>query len=81
MKLNNESPINMIESEIKLSIQEEDGLVEYARTRILDDKDELINWAMNDILKNLLLGVDNSIKRFDDLLKEKLEFKKKQMKG
>ena len=50
----NEKEVKMIEIELDLEEKTIDGLLEYAKINILNDRDALINWAANDILQKIV---------------------------
>ena len=50
----NEKEVKMIEIELDLEEKTIDGLLEYAKINILNDRDALINWAANDILQKMV---------------------------
>ena len=53
---NQETERDVVMKEIELDLDEEiiEKLLDHAKENILGDKDALINWAVNDILKQIV---------------------------
>ncbi len=56
----NEKIVEMVEMELEFDEDTVDYLINHAKENIINDKQALINWATNDILKQM---VDNRKKR------------------
>ena len=54
MSTEKEKKVEMVEMELDLSEDTITGLLEYAKENILNDKDALINWAVNAILREVV---------------------------
>tara|TARA_R110000824_G_scaffold8429_8_gene38209 strand:- start:2009 stop:2350 length:342 start_codon:yes stop_codon:yes gene_type:complete len=66
-----ETKVEMVEMEMDLSEDTVTGLLEYAKVNILKDKDALINWAVNDILEEVVKTDGKILGDTDKLLMNK----------
>lgn len=62
-----ETKVEMVEMELDISEDTITGLVKYAKENIINDKDALLNWAVTDILKQI---VDTDGKILEDSLSD-----------
>lgn len=70
MNLNNERNTKMLEYDLDISEQEADVLAKYGLDVIKKDKVELVNYAINHMLKQLKLDIQKDNKILEKLITE-----------
>lgn len=77
MQLKNGRKPKCMEFDMNLSKDEEDGLAEYGKVNIGADRDALIEWAVNDILRKMVAEIGGDPSKLEKLLKDRLTKKTK----
>jgi hypothetical protein len=75
-----EKKVEMVEFPLELSDEEANRLYEYGLSIITKDKAEIINYAVNNILRRCITDTENNIKTLERLKSEK-DIKEKKKNG
>ena len=70
MNLNNERNTEMVEYDLDISDQEAEQLAKYGLEMIKKDKVELVNYAVNHILKQVTVDMEKDNKLLERLIKK-----------
>lgn len=77
MNLNKERKTEIVEYDIDISDQEADNLAKYGLEMIKNDKQELVNYAVNHILKQVTVDMEKDNKLLERLITKSKELDNK----